>query len=157
MKMKTLLKIRKVIVVLVAFAAGVLSFNNCKDDDNNNDNAPNPSATVDLQTVAEGFVSPIGVVAAPDNTNRMFVIDQVGKIMIIGADGKKMDTPFLDLTSTTVPLDDKYDERGLLGLAFHPDFQNNGRLFVYYQLAPRSGGPDASNAWNNLSRVSEFT
>jgi glucose/arabinose dehydrogenase len=153
--MKNLPKIRKVLVVLVAFAVGTLSFNNCKDD-NDNDNAPNPSAKVDLQTVADGFVSPIGIVAAPDNTNRMFVIDQVGKILIIGADGKKMDAPFLDLTSTTVSLNGQYDERGLLGLAFHPDFQNNGRFFVYYQRAPRAGGPDGSNAWNNLSRISEF-
>jgi hypothetical protein len=46
-----------------------------KNDDPGNNNPKN----TDLQVVAEGFTSPIGVVAAPDNSNRLFVIDQAGK------------------------------------------------------------------------------
>jgi glucose/arabinose dehydrogenase len=150
--MKNLSKVSKGVVVLVAISIAVLSLNNCKNDDNDNTN----TSGVDLQTIADGFTSPLGVVAVPDNTNRLFVIDQVGKIMIIGADGKKVDVPFLDLTSVVVSLNGSYDERGLLGLAFHPTFQSNGKFYVYYQLAPRSGGPDGGGSWNNLSRVSQF-
>src|ERR1041385_5037734 len=147
-KMKTLPKIKKATIMLAAITIGMLSLNDCKNDDNDTNNA----SGVDLMTVADGYVSPIGVVSVPDNTNRLFVIDQVGKIMIIGADGKKVDAPFLDHTSMIVPLNAQYDERGLLGVAVHPDYQNNGRFFVYYQLPPRSGGPDAANSWDNLSR-----
>ena len=49
-----------------------------------------------------------------------------------------------------------YDERGLLGVALHEDFKINGRMFVYYQVPPRAGGPVPDISWNNLSRVSEF-
>ncbi|MEJ0029885.1 MAG: PQQ-dependent sugar dehydrogenase [Bacteroidota bacterium] len=151
--MKNLSGVSKSVVGLVAISIAVLSLSNCKNDDNDNTN----SSGVDLQTIADGYTSPIGVVAVPDNTNRLFVIDQVGKIMIIGADGKKIETAFLDLTGSVVSLNSAYDERGLLGLAFHPDFQTNGKFYVYYQVTPRGGGPTGGGLWNNLSRVSEFT
>jgi glucose/arabinose dehydrogenase len=110
----------------------------------------------DIQLVADNFVSPIGVVVAPDNSKRLFVIDQAGKIWIIKPDGTKAATPFFDVTSRLVTLSPFYDERGLLGFAFHPDYKNNGKFYVYYQLPPRAGGPAAGVAWNNLSRISEF-
>jgi glucose/arabinose dehydrogenase len=150
--MKTLPGITKTMIVLAATAIGMLSLIKCHNDDSGDTNM----SAVDLQTIADGFVSPLGVVAAPDNTNRLFVIDQVGQVLVIGADGKKLDAPFLDLTSKMVSLNANYDERGLLGLAFHPSFQTNGRFFVYYQLPPRTGGPDATVSWDNLSRISEF-
>ena len=55
-----------------------------------------------------------------------------------------------------VPLNPGYDERGLLGFAFHPDYKTNGRFFIYYTLPPRPGGPTPVNNWNNLSRISEY-
>lgn len=119
------------------------------DSDNNFDN-------IDMQLVADGFVSPIGAVAVPDKTNRLFVIDQVGKIWIIDSSGKKLTTPFMDVSNMMVALTPGYDERGLLGLAFHPNYSTNGRFFVYYQRLPRPGGPAAGVLWNNLSRVAEY-
>jgi glucose/arabinose dehydrogenase len=111
---------------------------------------------VDIQQIADNLVSPIGLVAVPDDSKRLFVIDQIGKVWIIDKDGNKLSTPFIDLSSRLVTLDPTYDERGLLGLAFHPDYKNNGRFFVYYQLPPRSGGPAPGVPWNNLSRIAEF-
>lgn len=113
---------------------------------------------VDAVVIAEGLVSPIGLVAAPDETNRLFVIDQPGLIRIIEGDSaySLLPEPFLDLTGSLVPLNPAFDERGLLGLAFHPNYRNNGRFFVYYQLPPRPGGPEEGVAWNNLSRIAEF-
>lgn len=110
----------------------------------------------DLSLVAENFVSPIGVVPVPDNSGRMVVIDQIGKLYMMDADGNKQATPFIDLTSRMVTLNAGFDERGLLGVAFHPQYASNGRFFVYYNAPPRSGGPTPTTTWNNLARFSEF-
>lgn len=115
-----------------------------------------PPDRLDLKLIGDNFVSPIGVVASPDNTKRIFVIDQVGKIWIIDSTGTKLSTPFLDLTAAMVTLNTNYDERGLLGFAFHPQFSTNRRFYVYYQLPPRAGAPPGGTAWNNLSRIAEF-
>jgi glucose/arabinose dehydrogenase len=123
----------------------------CKKDDDNNGNN---NQEVDIQLIADNFVSPIGLVTAPGDS-RLFVIDQVGKVWII-KDGQKLATPFIDVSSKLVTLTPGYDERGLLGLAFHPDYKTNGRFFIYYQLPPRAGGPQTGVSWNNLSRISEF-
>ena len=109
---------------------------------------------VDKQLIAEGYVSPLGVVAVPDNSKRLFVIDQVGKIWIIDKNGQKIPNPFIDVSGKLVSLTPGYDERGLLGLAFHPNYSSNGKFYIYYQLPPRAGGPGPG--WNNLSRISEF-
>jgi glucose/arabinose dehydrogenase len=111
---------------------------------------------VDLKLITENLVSPIGVVAVPDQSKRLFVIDQVGKVWIIDASGSKLPVPFIDVTSRMVELSSSYDERGLLGLAFHPDYKYNCRFFIYYSAAPRSGGPAPGILWNNHSKVSEF-
>jgi glucose/arabinose dehydrogenase len=97
------------------------------------------SVGIELQPVATGLVCPIEVTNAGDNSGRLFVIDQTGKILII-QNGQVLPTPFLDLTSTIVTVNPGYDERGLLGMAFHPDFVHNGRFFVRYSV-PRTGGP----------------
>ena len=110
---------------------------------------------VDIQLVEDGFVSPLGVVVAPgDPMKRLFVIDQIGKIWIIDNNWNKLATPFLDLTSKLVTLNPNFDERGLLGLAFHPNYADNGKFYVYYQLPPRP--PSGGITWNNLARIAEF-
>jgi glucose/arabinose dehydrogenase len=153
MKRTVLFPIRKnfsAFVVAAFVIAGLLLLNGCNKNDD--DDIPR----VDMQLVAEGFISPIGVFAAPDNTNRLFVLDQAGKIWIIDATGTKLPTPFMDVSSMIVSLTPAYDERGLLGLAFHPDFANNRRFYIYYQKPARPGGPTPTSNWNNLSRISEF-
>ncbi|THU40213.1 PQQ-dependent sugar dehydrogenase [Niastella caeni] len=116
---------------------------------------PNLNA-VDLQLIAEDFVSPIQVVTT-HHSERLYVVDQVGKVWVVDGNGYKRPTPLLDLSSKLVTLNPAYDERGLLGIALHEDFKTNGRLFVYYQAPPRAGGPVPGASWNNLSRISEFT
>lgn len=114
---------------------------------------------MDLKLITDNLVSPVGVVHTGDNSKRLFIIDQIGKIWIVDRDGNRMPNPFLDLTSKLVTLNPNFDERGLLGLAFHPDYKHNGKFYVYYSAPPRPGGPlpPPPNAlWNNLARVSEF-
>jgi glucose/arabinose dehydrogenase len=124
----------------------------------------NPSRELDLQVIADNFVSPLSVVEPPDGSRRLFVVDQVGKVWIIGTNGQKMAQPFLDITSKMVSLSPGYDERGLLSLAFHPQYKSNGKFYVFYTAPPPPGGPttNAGNTnlpmtWNNTTTVSEFT
>ena len=105
--------------------------------------------SIDLQSVAEGLAAPVGLVASPNVPGRSFILEQPGKILIL--DGSTVQAkPFLDVSSSLVTLTPDYDERGLLGLAFHPDFATNGRLFVYRSMPPRTAGADHTN------RLSEF-
>lgn len=109
--------------------------------------------TVGVQLVAEGFAAPVHMAVPPDGSGRLFVVDQAGTIRIIGADGALLEAPFLDLTSRITPLSPEYDERGVLGLAFHPDYANNGRFFVYYTIPLREGAPEG---WDHTNVVGEF-
>jgi glucose/arabinose dehydrogenase len=109
---------------------------------------------VGVQLVAEGFSAPVFLTTPNDGSGRLFVVDQAGTIRIIGADGTLLPEPFLDLTSRIVPLKTDYDERGVLGLAFHPDYANNGRFFVYYSIPLREGAPEG---WDHTNVVGEFT
>jgi Glucose/sorbosone dehydrogenases len=128
-------------------------FTGCQKDDDPGE--PPVLNGIDLQLIGEGFVSPIQVVG-PRHSERLYIVDQVGKIWVIDGKGYKRPTPMLDLSDRLVPLNPNGDERGLLGMALHPEFKANGRFFVYYQLPPRPGGPTTGATWNNLSRISEF-
>src|SRR5688572_30215301 len=111
------------------------------------------SPAVGLRLVADGFTSPVALVEAPDGSGRRFVVDQVGVIRILTAGGNLVSEPFLDLRSRIVPLMPAFDERGVLGLAFHPGYAGNGRFFVYYSAPLRPGAPAG---YDHTARVSEF-
>ncbi|WP_236610449.1 PQQ-dependent sugar dehydrogenase [Methanosphaerula palustris] len=113
----------------------------------------NASGTVGLKQVADGLTAPIALVSSHDDTGRLFAVDQTGVVRIIDKNGVTLPTPFLDLRDRMVTLSQTYDERGLLGIAFHPDYKNNGRIFVFYSAPLRDGGPDG---WNCTNRLSEF-
>jgi glucose/arabinose dehydrogenase len=110
--------------------------------------------SVDLDPVAGGLTAPVYLTGAPDESGRLFVVDQAGIVRIIDADGALLETPFLDLTDRMVELRTNFDERGALGLAFHPDFAANGRFFVHYSAPLRDDAPDE---WNHTAHISEFS
>ena len=112
-----------------------------------------PALTIDVELVAEGLSSPIQIVSADDRTRRLFIIDQSGVIRIVTRDGALLPTPFLDVRAKMVPLRPGFDERGLLGLAFHPKYEKNGRFFVYYSAPLRATAPAG---YNHTARISEF-
>jgi len=90
--------------------------------------------TVMFRPVATGFVAPTQVTSARDGSNRLFVVERRGVIKAIADNGAGARSTFLDIRGL---VDDSAGERGLLGLAFHPNFATNHTLFVYYT---RNGG-----------------
>jgi len=82
--------------------------------------------------VASGLSSPNYVTSPPGDVDRLFILEQDGKIKIL-RDGAVLATPFLDVTDITYsPFDGGHNEEGLLGLAFHPDYDVNGWFFIYH-------------------------
>ncbi|MBY0263040.1 MAG: PQQ-dependent sugar dehydrogenase, partial [Phycisphaerales bacterium] len=90
-------------------------------------------------TVATGLSQPVGVYAPPGDTSRLFIVEQGGliRILTLGSNTVSL-TPFLNLTANTVSgvpglnLTAASGERGLLGLAFDPNFATNGRFYINY-------------------------
>jgi glucose/arabinose dehydrogenase len=110
--------------------------------------------TVAVEVVADGLTSPVALVAPPDGSGRLFIVDQIGLVRVLSAGGELLDQPFLDVRDRLVELRSTFDERGLLGLAFHPAYAANGRFFVYYSAPLREGGPAG---WDHTSHISEFS
>jgi glucose/arabinose dehydrogenase len=81
-----------------------------------------------LTLVADGFDRPLYVAGAGDDSGRLFVVSQFGTIHIV-QDGQVLAAPFIDLTDR---LTSRSNEQGLLGLAFHPDYEENGWFYVNY-------------------------
>jgi glucose/arabinose dehydrogenase len=106
--------------------------------------------TVGLRVVAQGLTSPVSLAEAPDGSHRIYIVDQIGVIRLINRQGRLVRQPFLDVRDKIVSLMPGYDERGLLGLAFHPQFAANGRFFIYYTAPPRLPGYD------NTSTLAEY-
>ncbi len=75
--------------------------------------------------VTGGLTRPVAIAAPDDGSGRLFIAQQTGEIVILDG-GTLLPTPFLDLSSRVT----YGGERGLLGLAFHPDYASNGELFV---------------------------
>ncbi len=84
------------------------------------------SQTVEVELFKNGFSSPVDIQNAGDS--RLFIVEQGGRIKILNNDATINPIPFLDISSIT----STGSERGLLGLAFHPDYTNNGYFFVNY-------------------------
>jgi len=83
---------------------------------------------LELQAVVEGLASPSGIVSAGDGSGRLFILEQPGRIRIV-EDGTLLEAPFLDIV---VRVTSQGNEQGLLGLAFHPQYAENGRFLINY-------------------------
>ena len=104
-----------------------------------------PSTAYELELAfpeIRSFSQPVGIMSAPGETNRLFVLERAGRIRVIPDLEKPERQTFLSITRD---VQSGSGEQGLLGLAFHPDYQRNGTFFVFY-TARVSGAP------NRLSR-----
>jgi glucose/arabinose dehydrogenase len=113
-------------MILVTLGAGLA----CDSNKGGGPTTPPPPAplpaTISLQPVVGGFDSPVGM-AQPPNDNRMFVVQKSGEIKVV-KNGSTLATPFLDISGL---LSTSY-ERGLLSMAFRPDYATSGRFYVCY-------------------------
>ena len=77
------------------------------------------------------FTRPVALVTQPGETNRYFVVEQPGVIYVITNLASPTKTLFMDISG---PVDSSHNEEGLLGMAFHPDWRNNGYFFLFYNI-----------------------
>ena len=116
-----------------------------------------------LEEVASGLSQPVAVVPAGDGSNRLFIVEQAGRIQILEAGASSVNpTSFLDIRSS---VNSNGTEQGLLGLVFHPDYSSNGLFYVNYisgsgngrtvvaQYAVSSGDPNVAE--NDETRILE--
>ncbi|NTW02736.1 MAG: glucose dehydrogenase, partial [Oscillochloris sp.] len=90
--------------------------------------SPSPSLSVRLELVVDNMNKPTFISGAGDNSGRLFVVEQIGRIWTI-RDGARLEQPFLDISAM---VGSSGSEQGLLGLAFHPRYAENGIFFVDY-------------------------
>jgi glucose/arabinose dehydrogenase len=89
---------------------------------------------VKIETLAQGLLYPVGIhnTGLP-NDDRLFVLEKRGRIKIVNRNtGVVNPVPFLDIYNKVYPITAQFDERGLLGMAFHPDYASNGYFYVNY-------------------------
>lgn len=136
-------------VLLVASATAALATH----DDVIEEPIAQSDVEIALETVADGFTTPLWAITPPKDNRRLFVVDQVGKVWAIknspgniperllfldvGVDGLDLIVPLGAFGPGT------FDERGLLGLAFHPDYHKNGLIYTYTS-EPVAGPADFS-------------
>ena len=97
------------------------------------------------------FTDPTAILSAPGETNRLFVTEQAGRIAVITNLAAPTRTVFLDITSRVVG-GTPTDERGLLGLAFHPGYATNRFFFVFYSTISTTPGIATDALHERLSR-----
>jgi plastocyanin/glucose/arabinose dehydrogenase len=124
---------------------------------------PKGSARIQLSPAATNLTAPGGAVSPGDGSGRLFIVQQTGQVLILKG-GVVGSTPFLDVSSRLVSLSPSYDERGLLGFAFHPDFNNSnapGFHKIYtYTSEPVNGTADFTvpdtSPFDNQSVIAEW-
>ena len=113
--------------------------------------AAKPVANVKLKLISDQLSHPTAFAVAPNGAaDRMFVCEQEGRIRIIEK-GNLKPQPFLDVTQEVVKRKG-YEERGLLGLTFHPDYAKNGKFYIYCST-PAVG----KKGVDNVEEVREYT
>ncbi|PSL47693.1 glucose/arabinose dehydrogenase [Chitinophaga niastensis] len=112
-----------------------------------------PARKARLELVTDKFISPVNMAVPGDGSGRLFFCQKEGKVWIVQK-GALVAQPFLDVSSDMVKVNPAYDERGLLGMAFHPDFKKNRKFYVYYSSPVEN---PVKKVLDHKSRLVEFT
>ena len=144
------LPLKALVVLLLISLSNNLSAFDCDDI------ATAPGEEITAEVVVSGLSSPVDIQAAPGDTSRLYIVEQRGRIRIINlANDSLVSRSFIDITSRVR----SGGERGLLGLAFHPDFQTNGYFFVNYtnssgtSVIARYRATSATTASSNTEQI----
>lgn len=100
-----------------------------------------------LMEVANGLRNPVAMVHANDGTHRFFIAEQVGLVWTYLPDRSRLEKPFLNISEAVLTSPWEGDERGFLGIVFHPKFKFTGKVYVYYSVEVR---------YEERIRISEF-
>ncbi len=115
---------------------------------------------METRRVASGLSRPVMVTYAPGDYQRLFVLEQRGRIRILDLESLTLNAGyFLDIDALVTGGISGGDERGMLGLAFHPEYQTNGYFYVYYFTSGNmrlarysvSSNPDVADASSALT------
>jgi glucose/arabinose dehydrogenase len=156
-----------VLTGFVAFPAGLLAGPIA--------NTPIPGQQAQVITLAGGpnapagqtMVAPVGATVDPTDPSRLLITDQAGQVRVF-QNGSLSTTPFLDVSSQLVTLSPSYDERGLLGFAFDPNYANPGtpgfqRVWTYFTEPPATATPTYTDpfetnptTFNNQGVIASF-
>ncbi|XP_070554560.1 HHIP-like protein 1 [Ptychodera flava] len=108
-----------------------------------------------IRKLAEGLRNPLVLTHPRNGSGRFFVAEHLGVVKVIdkNENGKRtlLEEPFLDIQDRVFTTDTPGDERGLLGLAFHPRYHSNGHFYVYYSARTTDENSD------HISKVSRFS
>lgn len=112
--------------------------------------------SVKFEEVAGDLTHPVAMTPFPDGSGRIAIVEQSGTIRILDDKGRVRPEPFLSMTGRIVTLHDFFDERGVLGVAFHPNFKENGKVYVAYSVPVRSDELPRRLWWDHTNIVSEM-
>ena len=112
------------------------------------DNAAAKDGCLCIEQFASGLSNALLLETPLDGSGRLFIGEQRGIVYIYYKNGTKIREPFMDIKSDVLSSSQAGDERGFLGLAFHPSFASNNRLFISYSI--QSGS-------QQKVRISQFT
>ncbi|XP_060068457.1 HHIP-like protein 1 isoform X3 [Ylistrum balloti] len=103
-----------------------------------------------MEEIASGLRNPVFARHAGDGTNRLFVGEVTGQVQIYFPNGSKIQEPFLDIQENVMNTKSEGDERGFLGMAFHPRFKENNKFYIYYSTWGEFG------SGNHVTKISEM-
>ena len=89
------------------------------------------SISLSSELVSDGFKKPVFVISYPTDASILYVVEQAGKVIVLDS-GQKKSKPFFNINKRVVNPFRPGDERGLLGFAFHPDYENNKKFYINY-------------------------
>lgn len=104
---------------------------------------------IKTKVIVKDLMAPVAMDCPKDGSKRLFICEQTGKIKVI-KNGKVLEKPFLDVGNKLDAMGKAYSEKGLLGIAFHPNYKSNGRFFIYYSA------PESNSTFDHKSIVAEF-
>lgn len=108
---------------------------------------------VKYEKFASGFVSPLSMIPYGSGDQAFLVVDQAGTIHFLDEKGGKPGNAFLDLRKSIVSLKKGFDERGTLGVALHPKFASNKKVYLYYSAPLAKNG---KAGYDHTAHLSEF-
>lgn len=110
-----------------------------------------------VSSILSGLVAPTSLSSPMGDTQNIYIADQIGLVYKLNLPTQIISI-FLDVREYIPQLDPNYDERGLLGLCFHPDFMINGRFFIYYSsVRARNIYQNTTDETGYYNCLSEFT